>query len=239
MIGAGSSFWGSAVSYLQGNAKIYDGAFDLDNIVAFNPIERTQAISINCNLKLTAGIATNRIIIDQVFGGRLSVWVDSLRRVQFLWANSLVNRIAGFTSGFSLPENVATSVILTYTGGSNANNVAIYVNNDSKAISILNNALTANIVTAAGGARIGARVATSEYMNGLIRQLEIINRVATPAEIAAASITGSFQGAGVSNADYLLAVEFNQTGTANLTTRPSTPTYNITAVGGAAYTQYL
>lgn len=250
MIGAGISYYGSGVNYLTGNAKIYDGSFDCDTISSWAQLNRTSIFSFN--------IALNSIPISIISSGTFSIFSQgrgtttqhfTIRfvranvndyRINISMQNSGTNRI---NKNFIVSSFGRDVYNITYDGSSTAAGLKLYKNGTEIIGTVVADNLTLSIISTDTNGLIGAfRGATSNtfFMNGFIRQLEIINRVATPAEIASASATGSFQGAGtVSNAEYLLAVDFDKTGAANLTTRASTPTYTITALGGAAYTQYL
>ena len=239
MIGAGISYYGNtAPAYLLGNAKVYDGSFDYDDGALWAQLDRTTAHSFNINLLITT-ISGGREIFMQgnITGGRYSIRIAGGVLNILMQRTAAINELQ-FTTTITAGYN---SIIITYAGNGNVGGFNVYVNGITMSKTTIANTLTSSIISATTSFRIGARNNTPiTFILGRIRQLEIINRVASPTEIALASITGSFQGAGtVSNAEYLLAVDFDKTGTANLTTRASTPTYTITAQGGAAYTQYL
>jgi len=241
MIGAGISYYGNSLpSYLIGNAKVYDGSFDYDTALAWLQSERTQAFSYNIHAYITsAGIICMEGLLNDAGTSIRGVVIRllSIGQLQISIANSNLNSIAiRINADFTGYK----SIVITYNGNSNASGVECYVDGVAQTKAVITNALSATIISPTTQFIISGRNSGQTKITGKIRQIEKINRVATANEIALASLSGSFQGTGtVSNAEYLLAVDFDKTGTANLTTRASTPTYTITAQGGAAYTQYL
>jgi hypothetical protein len=131
-------------------------------------------------------------------------------------------------------------IVANYNGNGLASGFEITVNGVLQTNTVIfNNLLNRNTQSSANFTIGKFTTSSAFYLKGRLKQLEILNRVATSGEIAAASATGSFQGAGIALADYLLSVDFDKTGTVNATTRTGTPSYTITAIGGASYTQYL
>jgi len=244
MIGAGISYYGASGFppnfFLGGNAKIYDGSFDYDIATAWAQMERTQAFSVNIHLKLNASAATAQILFEQgasAFDRGIMLYFNGSNQLRIEMQNTGGNRLVCV---FPFLGTGYASIILTYDGSSLASGINAYRDGVLLAKTVLQNNLTNTIISTNLDLSIGARQFGSRlYLNALIRRLEIINRVANSTEIAAAVSTGSFQGAGIALANYLLSIEFNKTGTANLTTIAGTPTYTITAFGGAAYTPYL
>jgi hypothetical protein len=235
MIGAGLGFWSGGESYLDGNAKVYDGSFDYDQIVGWSQIERTQAWAMNIATKINPSVAV-RLLFEQ---GASSV--DRGIVVYITSADILFIEIAN-NSGNRVVAETYKSIIINYDGGSNASGVNAYVDGVLATKTIVQNNLSATIIQAGGTTEIGGRSPGSLLpFNGLIRQFEIINRIATAGEISDTATFGSFRGAGVSHASgqYLLAIDTDKVNGQNLTTFAGTPTYTITAFGGATYTPYL
>jgi len=246
MIGAGISFYGASGYppnfFLGGNGKIYDGSFDYDLIGSFPSPERTQPFTIFMAIKKNVENINLALFTTFVAPSKgIEILILPTNQLRFIIQPfSGANRILVSSAVNSFLSNGYYTIALSYARDSNANNIILYINGIAAVLTVTNNALVDSVANV-GSAQIGGRTVASPLLpfNGLMRQLEMINRVATPAEILAASNAGSFQAAGITNAEYLLAVDFNKTGTANLMTRSSTPSYTITAVGGAAYTQYL
>jgi hypothetical protein len=249
MIGAGLSYWGGAANYLVGNAKIYDGAFDYDSIrfSGVSGINTSQQYSINVNAKLIDALALPPIFANghgmtsnfAQFDFVLSGGLYYPRVVMQLNASNRGIWISDTPVVAGIPQSV---IYIRNTGsGFSPTTFSMFLNGVSAGVSYSQlgtpTAFTPNELFRIGGYNSGVQ----RYFKGQIRHFEIINRIATPIEVGQANTTGSFQGAGIahSSGQYLLAVDFDKTGTVSPTTFTSTPSYTITSLGGAAYTPYL
>ena len=247
MIGAGISYYAQASgeNYRSGNAKIYDGSFDYDEGAVWSRLNTNTPFSMLFDFVPQVGfasgllwsqdnmIATSRAIYVQILGGGA---------VRFTISNGGSGSWLIIDTISTIALNAVTNIIITYDAGLIAAGAKIYFNGILQSTNVVGNTLSGTIAQASTTFSIGELNGlgfSGSKFTGKIRQLEILNRVASTGEISSAGSSGSFQAASVPLSDYLLAVEFNKTGTANLTTRTGTPTYAITAFGGAAYTPYL
>jgi len=244
MIGAGVSYYNEEAvqSYLDGNAKIYDGSFDYDTFNTWSTIFKASTISIFIALKATvstrSGIqfiaaqgdnlsSNNSNLIVYLDNGRLHFYLQSSGGLLLVRSNNIV----------AIGDN---RLSITYDGSGTAAGVAFYEAGVAVGITTISNTLSGELL-ATTIFRIGARIDAFFKLNANIGQLEIINSVASGAQQLAAAETGSFRGAGISHASgqYLLAVDTDKVNGQNLTTFAGTPSYTITAIGGATYTPYL
>jgi hypothetical protein len=245
MIGAGASFWGGSVNYLAGNAKVYDGSFDYDQVASWSQLTYTSSFSILIALDIERiPIGTPEQIFQQGGSGgndpSLLIGLQN-NNIRFIMREISTKQLTALTP-ITLGKKVIIVVFDASLPNNNTNKLRIFIEGAEPAKTYTNTS-PFNIVNGViDYARIGRTTPpSSTYFDGQIRQLEIINRVATPAEIAAASATGSFRGAGIAHnsGQYLLAVDFDKMGTVPPTTFAGTPAYSITSFGGAAYTPYL
>jgi len=243
MIGAGISYYGAqGENYLAGNAKIYDGSFDYDIISSFSQLDRTDAFSIMFDLNLSIISGFRAIFVQGASNGVGGGMFALLNGTQLLFR---LERVAGSSLQvvYNSFANIGRqNIAVTYDGTSTAAGVKVYKDGVFVAQSSSSNSLSGSIINATyPQITIGSGFPVSSFLGAKLKIFEIINRVATAGEVLLAAQTGSFRGANIpfSSGLYRLAVNTNQTGTANLTTFASTPTYTITAFGGAAYTPYL
>jgi hypothetical protein len=136
-------------------------------------------------------------------------------------------------------------IITTYNGAWNsASSAKIYINGKLAISNVIFNNLVASdsmIYLSSTGFDIGVNISQNMinpfFHNGQIRKVQLINRVATPAEVRKAFNLGTFEGI-IPDANFLLDVDFNKTGTAAPTTRAGTPTYAISNFGATSYASY-
>jgi len=242
MIGAGISYYNENApeNYLDGPSKVYDGSFDYDRVGAFLVPPSTSPFTVLITLNLTA---INRLqrTFRAIGGGNVGFEITILDTnfIDFgVYVAFPINALLMRTT-----TTIATgrqTLIFTYDGSRTLAGINAYRNGVLFGKTALFNSLgVRGAVTL--DAFIGSNGSASELLNSNIRQLEIINRVATPAEIASASTSGSFRGAGITHAsgEYLLAIDTDKVNGQNLTTFSGTPSYAMTAFGGATYTPYL
>jgi hypothetical protein len=250
MIGAGLSYYNlnEPENYRAGNAKLYDGTFDKDIVanVNNNVIDPTGNTPFSILMTLNYAGNTNAGVFNIGFSDFTSQYFavtlnspSAPAGLQLWWRNG-----SGLLLLASLWPNTAltgiNTFIITYSGGRNLAGCNGYKNGGLGSKTASFDTFQGMASYSAPNAAIGSQFLDGSFaLQGTIRQLEIINRVATPAEIALASTEGSFRGANIALSDFTLAVDFNKTGTVDLTTIGGTPTYTITAVGGAVYTQFL
>lgn len=232
---------------LNDNGKIYDGVVDSDVVTAWDEVERTQAWTLQIAFRLTSYSQAAGILFEQGnsstpgsgYDGERGVIINIQRNGTILlnMANSNVNRLrVQSVLRCKLGFNV---IQITYNGNSLASGVNMYINGSLSTQTILNNNLTSTVLQpTVKTLYIGNRaLAPSRFFAGRIRVLQLVNNVITNAQLRDAYLMGSMEGI-ISNPNFLLDINFNGTGTANLTTRASTPTYTINANGGAAYTNF-
>lgn len=240
MIGAGLSFYKSGANYLAGNAKIYDGTLDYDVATGALPVNYTQTISFLSHVLISPTtsnfiFSTRATTNTGLFVARNSVGGITVQyTANSGFFDAVFNGIT-ITAGYYCLVVVKTNSLFSGTS------IRLWING-------VEAARTSNTTSGIAGSTatnsivIGAsNLLGGNKFVGRIRQLEIINRVATPSEVLAASAAGSFRGAGIAHnsGQYLLAVDFDKTGAVPPTTFANTPPYTITSFGGAAYTPYL
>lgn len=239
-----TAVWGGApfIDYLEGNAQVFDGSFDYDRVINWNQTERTQPFSLNIN----AFFNTNSL---QPILSTLNATLVSAAGIEILTISGFIRFImqSSFSIGIEKTTNIAfssgyNSIIITYDGSSNASGVTCYINNVLTTFGTpARDNLTGSIINAGNLAHPFGRPldVSSLYFKGKGKIFELINRVATTQEIADATTTGSFRGAGVANANFLLSIDFDKVDGQDPTTFAGTPTYTITGFGGTTYTPYL
>lgn len=228
------------------NAKLYNGsAYDI--IPSWSQIERTQPFSFLCVYKkpstsgnyrlidsryLTSGLEIGMYIGD--FGGNIYLGLRCVAHSNDLQAGSAMTTKLG-----------ANIIIVTYAGDSNANNCNFYINGRRSSLIGIINTLSGSILNSKDELLIGCTRQADSITPGaqplpnntLVRKLSLVKRVLTNAEIRKAFNYGTFEGF-VANSDFLLDIDFNKTGTADLTTRAGTPLYTINATGTKSYTSF-
>lgn len=227
---------------LANNAKLYNGS-SYDTVASWLQIERTQPFSFLCVYKKPSTSGNYRLIdsrgsisptendIGMYIGDFGGIIYLGLRRVQS--SNDLQ---AGSAITTKLGYNI---IIVTYAGDSNANNCNFYINGRKSALIGIINTLTSSIINLENRLIIGAARSGFQPLpnNTLVRKISLVKRVLNNAEIRKAFNYGTFEGF-VANSDFLLDVDFDKTGTADLTTRASTPLYTINATGTKSYTSF-
>ena len=235
--------------YIAGNAKVYDGTFDYDTVNSWTEVNKGQAWTINIQA-LIDSLASNITFLNQGLisvtfppyinnrGLAISVRTDGLISINM--SNSNTNRII---VRFSAVEVGYNSIFITYDGSGSAAGFTARANGNDLTRAIVQNTLTGSILQSTlKTVIIGASPENNSfrnYVDGLIKKMQWLDTdySGTQALLDAEQV-GSFEGI-VDDARFLLDPDFNQTGITDLTTRSGTPTYTITASGGAAYTKYV
>ncbi len=228
-------------SALDNNGKVYDGTNDKDLINGFS-LNTTQAttfffVYFKTDYALTSG-ALQRLYYQRgntLDRDGLAIFDQSgaTGQIVFSWTGS------GSTNGNT---NKSVRVIsidklkigfnilqITYDGSLTMSGVQIYINGKlSGKTNIGDDALTS--YTNSYPAYIGGYATADGYLKGRIRKFQIINRVLTAKEIRQTFLSGSCDTI-IANADFLLDVDFNQTGTNELLITKGTYVYsNIISV---------
>jgi hypothetical protein len=231
---------------LANNGKIYDGSVDYDTITSFSQMDYDTAFTffavVLVNTQGAQGGYLYNTAKNIVGGGKnmrvLIVATTNIIRLTFGQTTEQANRTDyDSTLKVKLGYNV---IAFTYDGLNTASSCNFYINGNKEVGTRTRSNNGAVSVTNAEATYIGHLPITGflSYFNGRIRKYQIINRVLTAKEIRQVFLSGSCETI-VDNADFRLDVDFNKTGTSALTTRASTPTFTLTAFGGAAYTTFI
>jgi len=229
-------------NFLGGNAKIYDSV-RYDQFPVGNILERTNPFTFICPLNiavtttnanlLTLGKvldATSRSIRLQIANNKLRLHLNGTGRLvvnSTLDMNSVGQKVLG----------------ITYTGSGTFAGVKMYLDGVPIAITLQESTLTGTLFPYASGvAEIGARqLIANNFLNGKIKQMELLNVVLSDAEMLLAGTQGSARAAGYphNGGNYLIAPDFDKTDGNPLTTYASTPSYTITPIGATNYTPFI
>ena len=227
-----TAIWGGLADYRGGNAQRFDGVFDTDsfNIAA---IQRDEPLSYLFEFNGT-GAGGQSLISIQGIGIR--VRISSFISIQY---RSTGGQSGDFEVRFPYPTNENCNFIFTVDGTSSAGGVRGYLNGIEQIATIASDNLTGNL-SASGVSFIGSQAGAVNFLDGLIKQVEIIDRVATPAECGLAGTASSFRGAGIAHNSglYRLAVDFDKVDGQDPTTFTGTPHATIVAIGGSQYENY-
>lgn len=228
-----SAIWGGSANFLDGNAQLFDGVFDYDIISSMEAIQIPYSILINA--EILGGLTY--VFFDNRDGGLVSS--NGLAVAVFpdrtIFLNNQLDGGQRVSTSSALPLG-NNNIIITASSGS----ISIYINGVDSTVSV--NAPIISNPSPVRDAKIGVlQDASSFKYKGKFKTLEILNREATAQEVADASATKSFRGAGIAfdSGDYYLAVDFDKQNGENPTTFAGTPSYTITGVGGTTYTPYL
>jgi hypothetical protein len=237
-------------SALDNNAKVYDGTTDQDNISAWAEFDRDQPFTFSSTVERDSTgtfdilFSTQNVLAPT--GQGIYIGFRNSGQIQVNISNNS-NPALGALNDIAIITNTTYpagkyNVIVCYDGLSNDDSLTFFVNGLNEPYTLLRpNTLTGTIINGQNTGTIGRSpaITASSYFDGLIRVMQILDTdySANTELIRKAFLTGSFEGL-VLDARFLLDVDFNQTGTNNLTTRAGTPSYTITATGGAAYTSF-
>lgn len=230
-----NAIWGGvAFNPLDGNAQVFDGSFDYDTITAYQGQAQAQPFSQLIDVEFITKKITIGLYSDVISGIGLELFIESTGKVRFLIVNGSGNLY--FVNTSEVVNTGRNNFIFTWNGST----ASIYLNGTALTINTIANTLSGYL---AGNrtATIGARGGGTDKLLGKYKTLEVINKVANAQEIADAAAGGSFRSAGIGygSGQYLLAVDFNKQDGEAPTTFAGTPSYIITAFGGATYTPYL
>ncbi len=223
--------------YIAGNAKIYDNVFDSDsgNIATLSP---------NVSLEFGALLYVNSITETQyIFDTRNSANQNGTAlvigvggKISYLQVSSnLLNRNIFTTDLVAIPQ--AGYYFLQFTQVSTTT-IRIWVNGVEFSVTQVESTGSVNNGSTILIGAIGSDPPVNRFFDGRMRKMQFLNTLQSDAIRAEAAQVGSYEVL-TPDAQFLLDVDFNQTGTANLTTRPSTPLVTFTASGGAAYTKFI
>ena len=233
----------SIINFLLGNAQVFGGSFETDRIVLFPTPDINAATTYNINIIRETTASSFFLYHNSFTGGNTkgeTILVLPDGRIRYEIQNNVNGILRAETDG-SIPLDTATSIIITYDGSTNASGVEIRIGGVLQTLTTID---TLTIFQVGVGAQtlIGGRVASSSFrFKGKMKIFEKLNKVASPAEIAGAELTGSFVGGGIphNSGDYLLALDFNKQDGEVPTTYADTPFYDVVVSGTADYEQYL
>lgn len=221
---------------LANNAKVFNGTTSYNTVNGFTQFEITQPITYmfvtsnnNDGWFSTRQLATNaKGMLLFNTGVLMSKTNDPAGRLSFF-----------ATAPLKTGRNIT---IISYDGSQTFAGARAYINGRLSPLgSTQNNTQGGSIITALANANVqyDANFAPSgQYAAATnVRKFQIINRVATVAEVREAFNLGTFEGV-VLDANFLLDIDFNKTGTDAPTTRAGTPTYTISNVGTTSYASY-
>ena len=223
--------------YMAGNGKIYDNVFDSDsgNIATLSP---------NVSLEFGALIYVNSITETQyIFDTRNSANQNGTAlvigvggKISYLQVSSnLLNRNIFTTDLVAIPQ--AGYYFLQFTQVSTTT-IRIWVNGVEFSVTQVESTGSVNNGSTILIGAIGSDPPVNRFFDGRMRKMQFLNTLQSDAIRAEAAQVGSYEVL-TPDSQFLLDVDFNQTGTANLTTRASTPLVTFTASGGAAYTKFI
>lgn len=223
------------VPYAGGNAKVYDGANDYDtaNITTISP---NNDIEFGCLVYLNKTTGLNYLF-------------DTRDNSQANGIACLVNEgVLGVIQvhTFSSNRNVYVSTSTAFDGAgyyfvqfsqTGTTTVRMWVNGTEYSV---NQSESTTVVSAGTTIKIGLSIFITpvSYLDGIIRKMQFIDTLQSDAIRAQAAQAGSYESL-VNDARFLLDVDFNKTGVANLTTRANTPVYIMMAIGGAEYVKFV
>ena len=218
---------------LANNCKVFNGTTSYNTVNSFAQFEITQPITY---MFVTSGnneawISTRTTATNSKGMLLFNTGVIMSKTL------SAVGRLSFFaTAPLKTGRNIT---IISYDGSETFAGGKAYVNGKLSTLgSTQNNTQGGSMITGLTNPQIqrddnGVSFASATN----IRKLQIINRVATAAEIREAFNLGTFEGV-ILDANFLLDIDFNKTGTNVPTTRASTPTYTISNFGTTSYASY-
>lgn len=233
--------------YRLGNAQIFDGAFNYNNIAGLpatgifnNTAERAILFEVDIQNNNNALFAYGNAGGFPGTAGFL-VQVNSSNTISFQ---------VRLLSGERLVVNCDTvvtggkhTIIITKGLSWRASDIEIYVDGVQQVKTVPFDGITAGDVEAGSAIVLGRRSNESSlYFQGKFKQFEILDFKPNALQISDASgITGgSFRAAGIAHnsGNYIAAVDFEKENTENPTSYADTPLLALTAFGGATYEDY-
>ncbi len=206
---------------LDGNGKLYDGTTDYDSFTKFNTsifsTESAWTLQWCFYIDSTTQLFLNCFSVDVT---TLNILQIDVARTGLLYYPRIVyqstagnNNINTSTTPCKLGYNIIT---YSYSGARNSSSsYKIYINGRLATLTYLQEGTLASMQPDNTKIVIGGRPVNGRYFKGRIRHLQAVSRLLTATEIRQSFLKGTMDGV-VSDDDFLLDVDFNQTGTNEL-----------------------
>lgn len=233
-----------------GNAKIYDGVADSDEGAGWSEFDRTQPFTFIFSVERIddgsfQGLWTTNNIVSGSFGRGIIIVFRDTGELQVSINNNSNPGLGAYNELTVKTNNTFGSGkyagIICYDGLSNDDSFTIIINGVNEGYSLRRpNTLTGTIINGLNVFVIGdiPPLTPLSFFNGEQRKSQLLDTDYS-SDSAFIDFVNKYQTAEgyVSDARFLLDVEFDKT-SGNLTTRAGTPSYTITASGGAQYERY-
>jgi len=241
---------------LSNNAKIYDGITDYDKATSGNypTWDIDQAFTFFCVFRLddySALIGAQAILStfwDSTGAANIGtlVYIDTAGHINLSLASQNASQNFNYSGGTPITRYGYNQICITYNGTPNlASSVEIYINGKIDEFATVTSSafpVGGTILSSGQDFNVGMdnptpAVSPRWHFGGDMRIMEFADSVKSKADIREAFNTGSLAST-TALSEYLLAIDFNKTGSNNLTEVTGTPNFAPTASGGAAYTNF-